>query len=257
MSHRRCAFTLIELLVVISIIALLIALLMPALNKARSAARLVQCLANQRQVYPGLINYSHDTRDWMPTACQSTQVTVPSAPNWAGIAAHFLRIKYTTEFPANTQLGHTYHLTASRNNTIFHCPEDTLQGFFGANKSSTSYGWNVGDPSNGIRGAGRSDDAAVAYPTLPTIAEGYRRIRFAEIAKPARFILVGDISVPKVSNSSQNNSVEYIAAQGTFHRPAYAVTVRVHADRVNTLWADGHAVTRTAASLTSSDFDRR
>jgi prepilin-type N-terminal cleavage/methylation domain-containing protein/prepilin-type processing-associated H-X9-DG protein len=60
------AFTLIELLVVISIIALLIAILLPALQGARSTARRVMCLANQRQIGMGLMRYDDANRGLPP-----------------------------------------------------------------------------------------------------------------------------------------------------------------------------------------------
>jgi len=65
MRYRK-GFTLVELLVVIGIIALLISVLMPALNTARSAARLVQCQSNFKQVYNVVLMYAQEHNGFLP-----------------------------------------------------------------------------------------------------------------------------------------------------------------------------------------------
>ena len=68
MRTQRKGFTLIELLVVISIIALLVGILLPALEKARSAARKVQCMAQQRGVSLAIFTYASDYENYVTPA---------------------------------------------------------------------------------------------------------------------------------------------------------------------------------------------
>ena len=64
MSAKK--FTLIELLVVIAIIAILAALLLPSLNKAREAAKRINCVNNMGQVWRGIQLYGSDSNDMIP-----------------------------------------------------------------------------------------------------------------------------------------------------------------------------------------------
>lgn len=56
----------IELLVVILIIALLLGILLPALSKARQAAKVVGCAANQRSIAQTFHAYAADNKDEFP-----------------------------------------------------------------------------------------------------------------------------------------------------------------------------------------------
>lgn len=65
-TRKSGGFTLIELLVVISIISLLVAILLPALGKARTQARSIQCATNLHQQAIAAAGYMSDHNDWVP-----------------------------------------------------------------------------------------------------------------------------------------------------------------------------------------------
>ncbi|MFV0445297.1 MAG: DUF1559 domain-containing protein [Planctomycetaceae bacterium] len=62
----RGGFTLIELLVVIAIIATLASLILPAVQQAREAGRMTQCINNQSNLGKAVMNFLTSNREQMP-----------------------------------------------------------------------------------------------------------------------------------------------------------------------------------------------
>lgn len=75
MKREKSSFTLIELLVVIAIIAILAAILLPVMNKARTTAKNIKCLANLKQQGAMIALYAGDYNDYFVTSDISYHVT--------------------------------------------------------------------------------------------------------------------------------------------------------------------------------------
>jgi len=108
---RDSAFTLIELLVVIAIIAILAAMLLPALAKAKSRAKRIQCVSQLKQLSYGALMYAGDFKDWFPiwTHFNTRQINVMNG-TWYGrfvweAPGQRPNMKVPTTYGRNQQLG--------------------------------------------------------------------------------------------------------------------------------------------------------
>jgi len=149
----RRGFTLVELLVVIGIIALLISMLLPALNKARSQARVVQCMNNQRQVATGVLMFANDHKGYAPgLARYSGGFGWDGQREGAGVAqwrSTGFRDWFTNAPRPNSSIPDSalVRLKYVKTRSVFDCPEFAMIPEF-VDAVQSNAGWNNGSSSH-------------------------------------------------------------------------------------------------------------
>lgn len=146
---RKIGFTLVELLVVVTIISILMALLLPSLRNSIEQARMVACMARQKQLYLAEMSYSNDNNDAITLFYSKGYVLRTS---WLSLFPNYLGIQ-----PAATLDGYVLRKGALSwengvpvarypGNEIVVCPSDprtrVSHGYSSSSSLVSTYGQN-------------------------------------------------------------------------------------------------------------------
>lgn len=214
--NQRKGFTLIELLVVIAIIAILAAILFPVFGRARENARRSSCMSNMKQIGLGLMQYTQDYDEKMPS--RFNELPGPVFINWVNMLQPYTKSYQVFVCPSNTKATVNLDADSSGQSKVSYVPNVDGDGADG--------------PSNGAIGNDRRSGPAIADFNATSLT-----IALVESA-PSNNYGYTDFVPTGAHHASfaTNNSIFLFAG---------------HLSTMNTLYADGHVKSMRPSALSA------
>lgn len=261
---RRHAFTLVELVVVGAIVAILAAMLFPVLKRARNQAAQVMCISNFKQVGVALQMYMSDNDDqFVPSSYRPrTSPNAETDKRWPQLIQSYMR-----------------------NGQILRCPRDPFPGVLPvatfdpdlvnvnpaefdyalAERTNIGYNYLYTAPVTRFGSTWRStprfaSELSSTSTTILAVDSVWNTDSMGRpkgggsylVVPPCRMVATGN---GRLADSFKVGGEVYLA-QAPWKRlvspvPAFGGAWGWHDGGATVLFADGHVVTRTMASLTS------
>lgn len=227
-TGRLPGFTLIELLVVIAIIAILAAMLLPALSRAKSKAKEVQCVSNLRQLGVGLMLYA-DSCNYYPAGV--------GGPETGYLNGAWLWPALLREYMGGSQ---------NKNVEIFKCPAapNSAQWVvkFDSGNNGPAYGYFKSEVplvpgSTNFMSYGYN--AWGSFPSRPNYGLGvytdYDKTKPTSVVKPTECIALADSNW----DLKRKGDRDWSGFVGMYEERQWPLDL--HSERANILFCDGHA----------------
>lgn len=230
-------FTLIELLVVIAIIAILAAILFPVFAKAREKARQISCVSNMKQIGLGILQYSQDSDELMPTKGFATNNNTAYV-SWENIVAPYIK-----------NGGGVYTGAGDTGNTggVFACPSNPYKGNgYASNGGVSQYCADYACNYNSAYKTGNENGGSTAGDG--TFGDIGSTVSLASITSPAT-----TINLLENNNKASNWDIDIVNSKYST-ASANSGFFAGHTGTGNFLFNDGHVKSlKPGATLSTAD----
>ena len=216
LNNSLTAFTLIELLVVIAIIAILAAILFPVFARARENARRASCASNLKQIGLGVVQYSQDYDERMPSVRMNPGNVDFNGGAWPVLLQPYIKSYQLFACPSNT-----------RNNLYMEDAADP--GTTAPLRAVVSYAAQTEAGGTGTAGNGG------AFGGRGSIGPA-----LADFASVSQTLMIVDANTASTDFRSTNGLWNSTKAQASGDKPALFAG---HLSTMNVLFADGHVKT--------------